>query len=864
MNKKFLPFIPLALLFAFAAAAMTIHFANLPKIFRLSERQINLPFVYDGEITFLRPEAEGSGLQIGDRLMAINGRAIESNEIYFEEILKLRPDQNYTLTVARKDPDGRTETRDITLTGIKLERNFSFYSRNIVSIVFTYLLPTFCILLGFWVVFVRPRDYLAWLLLFLLLGVSTIGLEGYSSNTLVGAYRNLLFSTWALAMLLFGIYFPERWSVDERFPWAKWIFIVPLVFQVLRTLLVGAKMFLNINAIDYLKPVSEAYNLIANPLNLMAIGLFFAALSHKAATLKNPDARRRIRLMAIGTSVSMVPSFLLVIYRLVTDAKGSFFEIVPFWFALMALLLLLLFPLTLAYVIVVHRAMDVGVVIRQGLQYALAQNGVKILQFALLILVILGTYLLISGGNNPAVQIGFIVGGLALLPLIDYAAKNLRVWIDRRFFREAYNAEQILSDLSEQLRTMVETKPLLETLSAKISESLHVPQVALLLKNGGDFLPAHTLGYETPPPVVLDENGKTVEKLRQNDSLIIYKDDSESWVNEEINAEEREKLLRLNSSLLLPVTAKKELSGLLSLSAKLSDEPFTSNDLRLLKSVASQAGLALENSRLTEAIAREAAQKERLNRELEIAREVQERLFPQELPPVEGLDYFGACRPALGVGGDYYDFLELTDGKLGIAIGDISGKGIGASLMMAGLQASLRGQAIHFKDDLAGLMAQINHLLYEASTSNRYATFFYAQFDPETRRLTYVNAGHNPPFLLRRKDGEPEGIEVLTLAEGGAVVGMLPPMLVNYSQGEIELCEGDLIVGSTDGITEAMNPAEEEWGEEAVLEELKKIYGKPAEEILGHIMEKADEFAAGAKQHDDMTIIVVRVLSSDG
>ena len=233
---------------------------------------------------------------------------------------------------------------------------------------------------------------------------------------------------------------------------------------------------------------------------------------------------------------------------------------------------------------------------------------------------------------------------------------------------------------------------------------------------------------------------------------------------------------------------------------------------------------------------------------------MQERLFPQELPIVDGLDFFGACRPALGVGGDYYDFLELPEGKFGIAIGDISGKGVGASLMMASLQASLRGQVIHYGNDLASLMSQVNSLVYEASTTNRYATFFYAQYDPKTKMLSYVNAGHNPPFLIR------EGGEVLMLEEGGPVVGMLPPIIVEYTQGEIELRSGDLLVGFTDGISEAMNPAEEEWGEPAMLECLKTITDKPSHEILQIVVASADAFANGAKQHDDMTMIIVKVL----
>ncbi|MBI4475417.1 MAG: serine/threonine-protein phosphatase [Acidobacteria bacterium] len=171
-------------------------------------------------------------------------------------------------------------------------------------------------------------------------------------------------------------------------------------------------------------------------------------------------------------------------------------------------------------------------------------------------------------------------------------------------------------------------------------------------------------------------------------------------------------------------------------------------------------------------------------------------MFPQELTPVPGLDYAGACRAALGVGGDYYDFLVLEDGKLGLAIGDVSGKGIPAALLMASLRASLRGQTIQGTSDLAALMSNVNKLVYESSSSNRYATFFYAQYDALSRKLTYVNAGHNPPLLFRSR-------EVTRLEMGGPVVGLLPSFA--YSAETIALQPGDILVAFTDGISEAMN-----------------------------------------------------------
>jgi sigma-B regulation protein RsbU (phosphoserine phosphatase) len=453
-----------------------------------------------------------------------------------------------------------------------------------------------------------------------------------------------------------------------------------------------------------------------------------------------------------------------------------------------------------------------------------------------------------SDTNRPQ-KITFIALGVTLVFLIRMIAEKIRVWTDKRFFRDAYDSEQILSELSEEVRSMVELRPLFEKVSTQISESLHVPQIVMLLKEGDSFRPAYALGYPQFPSVSLPENTKAVADLKKDDHLIV--DEAVSPAEEDV-AESGE-LKELNSRLLLAVGVKDDISGIISLSPKRSEEPYSPNDLRLLRSVASQTGLALHNSKLTESIAREAAQKERLNRELEIAREVQERLFPQELPAVAGLDYYGACRPALGVGGDYYDFIELADGNFGIAIGDVSGKGIGASLVMASLQASLRGQAIHSGNDLASLMKHVNKLVYEASTTDRYATFFYAQYDSRTRNLIYVNAGHNPPYVLR-------GGEILRLSDGGPVVGMLPPMIVQYEQGEIQLREGDILIGYTDGISEAMDPSDEEWGEDAMIDAVKAAADSVSKDILVKVVEKADEFAAGAKQHDDMTMIVVKVV----
>jgi len=331
-------------------------------------------------------------------------------------------------------------------------------------------------------------------------------------------------------------------------------------------------------------------------------------------------------------------------------------------------------------------------------------------------------------------------------------------------------------------------------------------------------------------------------------------EDPDSWV-QLTDGEERASLEALRPELLLPVAVNENVLGIMSLGPKQSEEPFSKTDIRLLDSVAAQTGLALENARLTEAIKAETAAREKHRRELEIAHDVQQRLFPQERPPMPGFDYAGACRPALGVGGDYYDFIALSNAALGIAIGDVSGKGMPAALLMATLRAYLRGQITQRQTDLTVMMANLNKLVFESSAANRYATFFYGELDASSRTLHYVNAGHNPPMLFRQVNG---GQEVQRLDTGGPVIGLMEECC--YRQGQVTLEAGDVLVAYTDGVSEAMNGSDIEWGEERLMEAVWPNRDTPACGLIDRMIASADAFVAGAPQYDDMTLVIVRVM----
>jgi sigma-B regulation protein RsbU (phosphoserine phosphatase) len=648
-------------------------------------------------------------------------------------------------------------------------------------------------------------------------------------------------------MMLFGIYFPQRWNLDQKVPWLKWLLVVPAAALAILDGASAACEALSHSAFTALRQAVPIPDWIGIIVVMVLISSFFIGLSAKFRDASLPrDDRRRIGLLYFGCTLAMTPMFLLYVFdgvvnhRQPGDADGQ-------WL-MFSLVMMSLFPIVMAYVIVVERAMDVRMFIRQGVQYTLARGGLRILTACIVIAIIFTSVNLLEGSSISRPQkFGFLAFGIVLVLRLQYVAERVRRWLDRRFFREAYNAEKILGDLSEQVRTILDRNTLLETVTRKLSESLHVDRVAVVLQEGAFFRPAFATGYGSLPQVALPAGTAMLEELRHAREPLAV-------ATSAIPAE-REAIGQLGSQLLLPLASKKDLLGFISLGPKKSEEPYSPSDTSLLRTVAAQTGLALENSRLSEAIATEAAQRERLHREIEIAREVQERLFPQTMPAVATLEYAGHCRPASGVGGDYYDFLALANGHLGLAIGDISGKGVPAALLMASLQASVRGQSqglnAQGRPDIAGLIANVNRLVYDASPQNRYATFFYAQFDPATRVLTYTNGGHNPPMLIR-------GDEILRLEAGGPPVGLFRP--ARYEQAEITLTTGDLLILYTDGISEAENPAEDEWGEDALISAVRTCAAAPPAEMISTIMRLADVFANGAPQHDDMTLVVGRVL----
>jgi sigma-B regulation protein RsbU (phosphoserine phosphatase) len=326
----------------------------------------------------------------------------------------------------------------------------------------------------------------------------------------------------------------------------------------------------------------------------------------------------------------------------------------------------------------------------------------------------------------------------------------------------------------------------------------------------------------------------------------------ETWAREfrPAHAAEIERLAHSGARMAVPLRTKHELIGVLLLGAPERGEEFNATERELLSNAADVFTLLIENTRLN---VRELEQ-EKLRRDIALAAEVQRRLLPLQ-PPCSAVATFAAFTlPARSVGGDYYDFLDLPGERIGLAVADIAGKGIAAALLTSAVQASLRVMAAERDLPPSRLAAQMNRFLHRSTASNSYATFFYAQLDARNRRLRYVNAGHNPPYLVRQSDA---GVDITELCIGGTVLGLFPD--VSYDEGNLDLRSGDLLVVFTDGVTEARNAGDEEFGEERLKEFLRGAVEAQVNDVSAALEGRIRQWIAGTEQHDDVTFVIAAV-----
>jgi phosphoserine phosphatase RsbU/P len=301
----------------------------------------------------------------------------------------------------------------------------------------------------------------------------------------------------------------------------------------------------------------------------------------------------------------------------------------------------------------------------------------------------------------------------------------------------------------------------------------------------------------------------------------------------------------VRSVLAVPLGVGENVFGIIYADSPLAEGRFTEDHLKVLTTLASVAAIRVENARLME----ERIERERLEREQQVASEIQHRFLPAAAPQLPGYELQGISFPCYEIGGDYYDFIERSDGKLVVALGDVSGKGTAAALLMSSLHAAVHAQAdIH--NSLVQTVSAVNRYLVESIPPNRFVTLFYAELDPKQGTLTFLNAGHNPPLIVH------SGGTMEQLAAGGLPLGIMPN--ADFREGRTQLRPGDVLVVYSDGVTEAYNPKGEEFGPTRLYEVVSRNIDSSAAGIRDRIEAALTKFCQGTPAADDITLVIVK------
>jgi len=551
--------------------------------------------------------------------------------------------------------------------------------------------------------------------------------------------------------------------------------------------------------------------------------------------------RRQTSLVMKGTAVGLGTFTVLMAVVLIGGAGfiNGLSSTVIILIVMMLFLSMLMIPVTFLIAFNRHGLLDVEAKVRRGTQYTITTG---ILLIGMLVIVLLLSNLMVSVlgiVDRTPVLILAVVMAAGIAPIQRRSSK----WLEDRFYPERRRLRSMLSDFVRRAATLPDREALRNELETSLKDGLRVTTVETVYY---DSERAFTGRDDLAIP--LDANGGLVREMRERARPISV----DEWQAEAgmLNPAEDAWLKSENISLLLPLTTASDLRGIIALGEKAGDEAFRPEEVLILSTLANQIALTVENLSLLE----ENLEKRRLQEQLDLARDIQQGFLPQTIPDTPGLDVAATSLFSLEVAGDYYDVMQSEDGRTFIAVGDVSGKGAGAALIMANLQASLRA-LVRVGADLADMVSGINDIICHNTPPEAYVTFFVSEHSPNGD-VRYVNAGHNPPMLLRVNG------KVEELHSGGLILGMLPG--IRYDVGYTKLRKGDVLVLFTDGVTEAMNAKEVEFGEERLLKAIISKADKTSEKMVAEVRKRVIAFSGDEHFADDFTLVITRAVGKGG
>jgi serine phosphatase RsbU (regulator of sigma subunit) len=774
---------------------------------------------------------ETAGLRVGDTIKAINGKPYNTfDELYF----RIRNDKIGSVNTYTIERNGKF--LDISITTGRLGFQTVFQRSGYI-----FLLGLSYIIMGILVFLMKPKASES----LLFFGMTCfMGME-----ISFGAPSDLIRPLWFYDIRLFKeVFFPAPMiHLSMRFPRTRtfirknpWLLIMPYLFSL--TLFVLYKIFAP--AYWDAPPVLETINYIyyLSGILVFLLGMVWNIFKEKSAVI-----RLQSQMIFLGMIIGiLIPASELVLrffWNIYLFPNPS----VSFAF------FLIIFPLSIGYTIVKHDLFAIDTIVRRTYGYILS-TGTIVGVYSLIITVLNIVFQTSEVARSPLFSIIF---ALAVVFFFKPIHERIQGFVDRIFYRQHYDYRKTIKDVSEAMISIFDPKQIQRMLIGSVVKEMFLENGLLLLPDKSKH------AYHIQIAEGNDMKNFVSGELSESDALLRFmqeKNDPIFRYDLDLNPlyeNNRETLQHtfetFTSELMLPLKYKDELRGILSLGRKKSGKIYTSEDIDLLKTIINQSAIALENAKLFE----ENIEKSRMEEELKIAHDIQISMLPEKAPSIEGFAIAAQSIPAREVGGDFYDFIEIGENgaakKIGIVVGDVSGKAVSGALVMAASRSIFRVLA-EFQTSVRDVMSVGNLRLKQDIKKGMFVALVYAVLEPQQKTMTLANAGQTQPILCRSGQSEPAYIDT---TGDRFPLGIIKDC--DYQETQMLLRQGDTLVFYTDGIVEAVNDKKELYGFDRFMTSIKEAKGLEANLLMSKLTDDVMNFVGNVEQHDDITLVVLKV-----
>jgi sigma-B regulation protein RsbU (phosphoserine phosphatase) len=771
-----------------------------------------------------------AGMKTMDRILSADNIPIQSGSD-----LMLMAEKKPVGSPIRYTVEAGNQRRTITVSTIK------FRLRDFFIVFLVPFVGGLAILvLGFIAYTLKPNVSTSWVFFFVCLSLTNYMVTGVEMQSTFRFIHLNYISTPLMPATLFhlGLIFPDRKKIIKRFPILEYLIYAPTFLLIL-----GYQIYL----FNFSDAATKAWvtdigtiNTVNRLFSFACVIVLIAVLIHSSYKAATNVSKQRARMILFGVTMAFLPSAIVTTAVFVLKANFPLNFLVFF---------VIFFPASIAYSIVRHNLFDADAIIKRTVGYVFV-TGIVIGAYLLVSVVLnvyMGQYQLAQSRAFPILfSLGFI---LVFNPLRD----RIQVLVDRLFFRKEYDYGAIVEKVGGAMTSLLELPQILKRLTQTFMEEMFINTSSVMLLN-----PAHS-AYQVA--LADGERQQDIESMefKHNDTLmqIVEKEKKELTKYDMIEDPKYKEVSEvcaasfeaLHASLMVPLVYQDQVIGLLSLGEKKSGKPYNREDIDLLRTIAHQGAVAIENAMMIE----EVIEKERMEEELNIAKDLQVSMLPTSAPEVKGFEISAYSISAREVGGDFYDFIDMGEDRVGLVVGDVTGKSVSGALVMSASRSIFR-MLSEEKMTVDEIMIRANRRTKKDIKSGMFVALLYAVLNARDKTLSLCSAGQTQPIYLSSKTGETK----LVQTEGDTFpLGILED--AEYQETRLQLSPGDKVVFYTDGIVEAMNEQEEMFGFDRLQEVVRGARELSAETLLKEILDNISHFTGEAAQHDDLTAIVVSV-----